>query len=114
MEVPEQFAERFEAITDRNYILQRGDPLLWLSRKNEWVLDEVSSFRGNTVGYIEDSYGDRYVCVKEREVPLTEEEKEKFAKRKAKKFVEKNISNPTKQDYEKFELAFLKNDLIGL
>lgn len=42
------------------------------------------------------------------------EELEKQIKNKSKEFVNKYISNPTPEDYEKFEQTFLRQDNFGL
>ncbi len=113
MNIPEQFEDKYEVSND-DHILKRGEPLLYKNSRGIWKLDKVDSFQGNPVRAIHSTYKNEYICVVERKAPLTPEEKINRIKKQARNFVDKYITNPDKNTYDKFELAFLKGDNTGL
>ncbi len=114
-ELPPEFENEFEINTDLKYILKRGEPILCYDYdEDKWQVEKVSSFTGHSIGNIYNIFNDRYICIIKREKPLTPEEKIKQVKNKARKFVDEYIKNPTEEKYNKFELAFLRNDKTGL
>lgn len=85
-------------------IIQMGDK--FLTHANVWGI--CSSSIGKTVA----RKGRRVIRKITRQ--LTPEEKENQLKKQAKDFVDKHITNPTEKIYQKYELAFLKDDNTGL
>ena len=98
--------EGYEINEDDNFLVTDGDYFIWNNELHRFI-----GYTGKTIEYTKE-IGVKEV-LKKTEKPISPEEKINYLKKKARDFVDKHISNPSNNTYEKFEAAFIKDDDFG-
>lgn len=96
----------YEEITNPNIVLEEGDKYY-----SYWSAD-FEYVEKKRIGQLRNCFSNDSTIIRPK--AISPEEKIKKIKKQAKDFVKKNITNPSPEIYEKFELAFLRGDEIGL
>lgn len=97
----------YEEILGRN-LIEKGD------KYYEFTCIGFRDVTKVMIGEFRDNWGTARPFIRPISIESTPEQKIENLKKKSKEFVDENIQNPTVEIYQKFELAFLKDDDAGL